>query len=151
MASRIQIKRGLHENLPVAALLPGEQHFTTDRGTMHVAADADVMLSIVPAIEELPAMPVIAPAADLLIMHDASATGRMEKKITFADFKTALNIPEGSSDQAAAAYDGGASGSLFGTDGTDGVLRVGPSLSITSGPDSAYGTLAVEQIDCGTF
>jgi len=149
--ARIQVKRGLYANLPASALLAGEMLFSTDRGSMHVAIDATTKLGIVPALDELVTMPVIDPAADLLLMEDASQTGRKAKKITFADFKTALNIPNGSSDQATAAYNGGTSGSLFGTDATDGVLRLSSALKVTKGSGGAYGTLDVDVIDCGTF
>lgn len=151
MASRVLIKRGLLANVPVAAMLAGEQFFTTDRGSLRVALDATTTLPVVPEVDSLATMPAIDGAADLLMMEDASQPGRKAKKITFNDFKAALNIPAGSTDQATAAYNGGASGSLFGTDGTDGVLRVGPSLSVTKGAASAFGTLAVEIVDCGTF
>ena len=37
---RLQLKRGLKANLPSASMLAGEAHFTTDRGTLHVATGA---------------------------------------------------------------------------------------------------------------
>jgi hypothetical protein len=147
----VQIKRGLYANLPTTGMLAGTEYFTSDRGTLHVAIDATTKMSIVPALDELQAMPAIDAAADLLLMEDTSQAGRKAKKITFADFKTALNIPDGSTDQATAAYTGGTAGSLFGSDGTDGVLRVNPSLTITPGAANAFGTLGVGNIDCGTF
>ena len=48
---RIQIKRGLKANLPTASMLAGEAHFTTDRGTLHIATGASAN-GDAPAIEE---------------------------------------------------------------------------------------------------
>ena len=50
--ARIQLKRGLKANLPSSGMLAGEAHFTTDRGTLHVATDATTKLPIVPAIDD---------------------------------------------------------------------------------------------------
>jgi hypothetical protein len=97
-------------------------------------------------------MPAVDGAADLLIMHDASETGgQKEKKITFDAFKTALNIPAGSSDEKVAVVAGGTAGYIWGTDGTDGVLRMGPSMSWTKDAGNAYVTLDVSVVDGGTF
>ena len=100
--ARLQLRRGLYTNLPTSGMLAGEPHVTTDRGTLHVATDATTKLPVVPAIDALSTLAAIDGAADLLIMHDASATGQKEKKITFDAFKTALNIPAGSSDEKVA-------------------------------------------------
>lgn len=149
---RIQLKRGLKANLPTSGMLPGEAHVTTDRGTLHVAIDATTKLPIVPAIDDLATMPAIDGAADLLILHDASeAAAQKEKKVTFAAFKTALNIPAGSSDEKVAVVSGGASGYLFGTDGTDGILRMNASMAMTKDSGNGFVTLAVGDVDCGEF
>lgn len=108
--ARIQLKRGLKANLPSSGMLAGEAHFTTDRGTLHVATDATTKLPIVPAIDDLQTLASIDGAADLLIIHDANGTGQKEKKVTFDAFKTALNIPAGSSDEKVAVVSGGTSG-----------------------------------------
>jgi hypothetical protein len=85
-------------------MLAGEAHFTTDRGTLHVATDPTTKLPVVPAIDDLTTLASVDGAADLLIIHDASqASGQKEKKITFDAFKTALNIPPGSIDESPAA------------------------------------------------
>ena len=98
--ARLQLRRGLKTNLPTTGMLAGEAHFTTDRGTLHVATDPTTKLPVVPAIDDLTTLASVDGAADLLIIHDASqATGQKEKKITFDAFKTALNIPPGSSDE----------------------------------------------------
>jgi hypothetical protein len=150
--ARIQLKRGLKANLPTTGMLAGEAHFTTDRGTLHVATDAVTKLPLVPPIDDLTAMGAVDGAADLLILHDASeAAAPKEKKITFNDFKTALNIPAGASDEKVAVVSGGTAGYLWGTDGTDGVVRMNASMSWTKDAGNGFVTLAVGTVDCGTF
>ena len=46
---------------------------------------------------------------------------------------------------------GGTSGFVWGTDGTDGVIRLNSSLSWTKDAGNAFVTLAVGDIDGGTF
>lgn len=149
--ARIQLKRGLKANLPSSGMLAGEAHFTTDRGTLHVATDTTTKLPIVPAIDDLQTLASIDGAADLLIIHDANGTGQKEKKVTFDAFKTALNIPAGSSDEKLAIVSGGTSGYLWGTDGTDGILRMNVSMQMTKDASNGFVTLAVGDVDCGTF
>lgn len=149
--ARIQLKRGLKANLPSSGMLAGEAHFTTDRGTLHVATDATTKLPIVPAIDDLQILASIDGAADLLIIHDANGTGQKEKKVTFDAFKTALNIPTGSSDEKVAVVSGGTSGYLWGTDGTNGILRMNVSMKMTKDASNGFVTLAVGDVDCGTF
>ena len=149
--ARIQLKRGLKANLPSSGMLAGEAHFTTDRGTLHVATYATTKLPIVPAIDDLQTLALIDGAADLLIIHDANGTGQKEKKVTFDAFKTALNIPAGSSDEKVAVVSGGTSGYLWGTDGTDGILRMNVSMQMTKDASNGFVTLAVGDVDCGTF
>lgn len=149
---RIQTKRGLKANLPTASMLAGEQHFTTDRGTLHVATSATTTLPVVPPIDDLATLASIDGTSDLVLIHDASETsGQKEKKITFNAFKTALNIPAGSSDEKVAVVAGGTSGYLWGTDGTDGILRMNTSMSATKDASNGFVTLAVNTVDCGTF
>lgn len=149
--ARIQLKRGLKANLPSSGMLAGEAHFTTDRGTLHVATDATTKLPIVPAIDDLQTLASIDGAADLLIIHDANGTGQKEKKVTFDAFKTALNIPAGSSDEKVAVVSGGTSGYLWGSDGTNGILRMNVSMQMTKDASNGFVTLAVGDVDCGTF
>ena len=149
--TRIQLKRGLKANLPSSGMLAGEAHVTTDRGTLHVATDATTKLPIVPAIDDLQTLASIDGAADLLIIHDANGTGQKEKKVTFDAFKTALNIPAGSSDEKVAVVSGGTSGYLWGTDGTNGILRMNVSMKMTKDASNGFVTLAVGDVDCGTF
>lgn len=148
---RIQIKRGLKANLPTASMLAGEQHFTTDRGALYVADSTTTTMPVVPPIDDLAAIPSVDGAADLILMHDASATGVKEKKITFNDFKTALAIPPASSDEKVSVVNGGTPGYIWGTDGTDGIFRMNSSMSWTKDSGNGYVTLAVGTVDCGTF
>ena len=149
--ARIQLKRGLKANLPSTGMLAGEPLVTTDRGTMHVATDATTKLPVVPAIDDLTTLASINGAADLLLIHDADGTGQKEKKITFDAFKTALNIPAGSSDEKVAVVAGGTAGYIWGTDGTNGVIRMNSSMSWTKDVSNGFVTLAVGDIDGGTF
>ncbi|TVT66025.1 MAG: hypothetical protein FHK79_18025 [Pseudomonas sp.] len=152
MATRLQLKRGIKANLPTSGMLAGEPMVTTDRGTLHVATDATTKLPVVPAIDDLTTLAAIDGATDLLIIHDASeAAGQKEKKLTFNAFKTALNIPEGTADEKVAVVAGGTSGYLWGTDGTDGVLRMNASMAMTKDASNGFVTLAVELVDGGTF
>jgi hypothetical protein len=149
--ARIQLRRGLKANLPTSGMLAGEAHVTTDRGTLHVATDATTKIPVVPAIDDLTTLASVDGTADLLIIHDASATGQKEKKITFDSFKTALNIPAASTDEKVAVVSGGTSGYVWGTDGTDGVLRMNSSMSWSKDVANGFVTLAVGTVDGGVF
>ena len=149
--ARIQLKRGLKANLPTSGMLAGEVMVTTDRGTAHVATDPTTKLPIVPAIDDLTTLASVNGAADLLLIHDADGVGQKEKKITFDAFKTALNIPAASTDEKVAVVTGGTSGYIWGTDGTNGVIRMNSSMSWTKDAGNAFVTLAVGDVDCGSF
>ena len=149
--ARIQLKRGLKTNLPSTGMLAGEPMVTTDRGTLHVATDATTKLPVVPAIDDLSTLASIDGAADLIMVHDADGTGQKEKKITFDAFKTALNIPVGSTDEKVAIVAGGTAGYIWGTDGTDGLIRMNSSMSWTKDAGNGFVTLAVNIVDGGTF
>jgi len=149
--ARIQLKRGLKANLPTSGMLAGEVMVTTDRGTAHVATDATTKLAVVPAIDDLTTLASVDGAADLILIHDADGVGQKEKKITFAAFKTALNIPPASTDEKVSVVSGGTSGYIWGTDGTDGVLRLNASMQWSKDAGNAFVTLAVGDVDCGTF
>ena len=149
--ARIQLKRGLKANLPTSGMLAGEVMVTTDRGTAHVATDPTTKLPIVPAIDDLSTLASVNGAADLILIHDADGVGQKEKKITFDAFKTALNIPAASTDEKVSVVSGGTSGYIWGTDGTNGVLRLNASMQWTKDAGSAFVTLAVGDVDCGTF
>ena len=149
--ARIQLKRGLKANLPTSGMLAGEVMVTTDRGTAHVATDPTTKLPIVPAIDDLSTLASVNGAADLILIHDADGVGQKEKKITFDAFKTALNIPATSTDEKVSVVSGGTSGHIWGTDGTNGVIRMNSSMSWTKDAGNAFVTLAVGDVDCGTF
>ena len=149
--ARIQLKRGLKANLPTSGMLAGEVMVTTDRGTAHVATDATNKLPVVPAIDDLTTLASVNGAADLILIHDADGVGQKEKKITFDAFKAALNIPAASTDEKVSAVSGGTSGYIWGTDGTNGVIRLNASMSWTKDAGNAFVTLAVGDVDCGTF
>ena len=149
--ARIQLKRGLKANLPTSGMLAGEVMVTTDRGTAHVATDATTKLPVVPAIDDLTTLASVNGAADLILIHDADGVGQKEKKITFDAFKTALNIPAASTDEKVAVVTGGTSGYIWGTDGTNGVIRMNSSMQWTKDAGNAFVTLAVGDVDCGTF
>ena len=144
----IQLKRGVKSNLPATGMLAGEPMFTTDKGTLYVATDATTKLPVVPAIDALGAIGTVA-TDDLLIMQDTSTD--LAKSISFADFKAALSIPAGDTDEKVAVISGGTAGYIWGTDGTDGILRAGASLSYTKDAGSGFVTLSVASIDGGTF
>ena len=149
--ARIQLKRGLKANLPTSGMLPGEVMVTTDRGTAHVATDPTTKLPVVPAIDDLTTLASVNGAADLILIHDADGVGQKEKKITFDAFKAALNIPAASTDEKVAVVSGGTSGYIWGTDGTNGVLRLNASMQWTKDAGNNFVTLAVGDVDCGTF
>lgn len=150
--ARLQLKRGLKANLPTTGMLAGEPHITTDRGTLHIATDATTKIPVVPAIEDLATLAAVDGTSDLLIIHDASAaSGQKEKKITFDSFKTALNIPESDTDEKVAIVSGGTAGYIWGTDGTNGVIRLNNSLSWTKDAGNGYVTIAVDTVDGGSF
>lgn len=150
--ARLQLKRGLKANLPTTGMLAGEPHVTTDRGTLHVATDATTKLPVVPAIDDLVTLGSVSGADDLILIHDASeTTGQKEKKISFNAFKAALNIPEASTDEKVAIVAGGTAGYIWGTDGTNGVIRLNSSLSWTKDAGNGFVTIAVDTVDGGTF
>jgi hypothetical protein len=149
--ARIQLKRGLKANLPTSGMLAGEVMVTTDRGTAHVATDPTTKLPIVPAIDDLTTLASVNGAADLILIHDADGVGQKEKKITFDAFKTALNIPAASTDEKVAVVSGGTSGYIWGTDGTNGIIRLNASMQWTKDAGNAFVTLAVGDVDCGAF
>lgn len=148
---KILLKRGPKAGLPSGAMLAGEAHFTTDRGTLHVATGPTTRLAVVPAIDDLATLTAVDGAADLLMLHDASAVGQKEMKITVNAFKAALNIPASDVAEKTSVVAGGASGYIWGSNGTDGVIRLNNSMAWTKDPANAYVTLAVGDVDCGTF
>lgn len=149
---RVQIKRGLKANLPTAAMVAGEQFFATDQGEMHVATDATTRVPVVPPVGDLATLASVDGAADFVMIHDASEAAALKaKKMTFNAFKTALAIPAGSSDEQVAVVSGGTPGFIWGTTGVNGILRMNASMTWTKDAGNAFVTLAVGDVDCGTF
>jgi hypothetical protein len=149
--ARIQLRRGAFNNIPTTGNLAGEPIWTTDRRTFHVAVDATTVVPATPAVDQLSAIGSVDLANDLLLIHDQNATGQKEKKITIQDFKNALNIPPSSTDEKVAVVSGGTAGYIWGTNGTDGVIRMGSSMTWTKDSGNAYVTLDVNIVDGGTF
>lgn len=150
--ARIQIKRGAKGNLPTSGMLAGEQHYTTDRSTLHIATSATTSAPVVPPVDDLGTMPAVDAANDLMLIHDASeASGIKEKKITISSLKTAMNIPDGDTDEKVAVVSGGTAGYVWGTDGTDGVVRMGTTMEWSKDAGNGFVTLNVGTVDLGTF
>ena len=150
--ARVKQRTGLKSNLPTSNNIAGELLITTDQNTLHYAVDATTTAPIVPAIGDLSNMPSINLAEDLLIISDTSegAVSKV-KKVTVQALKDSLNIPAGSSDEKVAVVAGGTAGYIFGTDGTNGVVRTDSSLAMTKDAGNGFVTLSVQTIDCGTF
>ncbi len=149
---RVQQKRGLKANLPTTGMLAGELYLTTDQQTAMIATAATTKEPLRIDVDLLTTISAITGAEDLIYIWDTSeASVPKGKKISFNDFKTALNIPAGSSDEKAAVVSGGTSGYIWGADGTDGIIRLNGTLSWTKDAGNGFVTIAVETIDCGTF
>lgn len=151
MSQKIQLKRGLHAALPTTGMAAGEPMVTTDRGNLHVATEATSRLAITPAVDALSSIGAVNANADLVLIHDADATGQKEKKITVQALKESMNIPAGDTDEKVAVVSGGTSGYLWGTTGADGVLRMGPSLAWIKDAGNCFVTMDVSTVDGGTF
>jgi hypothetical protein len=149
--ARIRLRRGTHANIPTSNLLEGEPIWTTDRRNLAVAVSDTQVAPATPNVAALTAMGGVDLSADLLMIHDADGTGQRERRITVQAFRDALNIPEGAGDEKVAVVAGGAAGYLWGTDGTDGVIRMGTGLTWTKDSGNAYVTIAVDVVDGGTF
>ena len=149
---RVQQRRGLKVNLPTSNMVAGELFLTTDFDQLYYAKDATTKKPVVPDVEALDTLAAVTGTEDLIMLIDASeASAAKAKKMTFNNFKTALNIPAASTDEKVAIVSGGTAGYLYGTDGTDGVVRVNASMSMTKDASNNFMTFGVEIIDCGTF
>jgi len=144
MAITIKLKQGLKAALPTSGLTIGEPLFSTDTKELNIADSATTSVPVGIDIAAHGAIGVVA-TDDLVMMHDVSqaASAPKNKKITFADLKTALNIPAASSDEKVAAASGATAGYL-GTNGTDGVLRVDAAgLKMVAGGANAFVTVGL--------
>lgn len=143
MALTIKLRQGLKAALPSSGMTVGEPLWSTNTQELYVATAADAS---VPAAIDIAAFGALGAVAtdDLIYMYDTSAgaTSPKAKKITFDDFKTALNIPVASTDEKVATATGATAGYL-GTNGTDGILRAGNGVSMTAGGANAFVTMAL--------
>ena len=126
MALTIKLRQGTKAQLGtlVTGMTAGEPLYVTDTLEVYVATGTTTKKTIAIDLADFDAISSIA-TDDLLYMYDVSelATTPKARKVTFGDFKTALNIPAGSTDELVAAASGQTAGYL-GTNGADGVLRV---------------------------
>jgi hypothetical protein len=143
MSVRIKLRQGLKAALPTTGMEVGEPLFCTDTQELYFATAATTKVPVKTDLEPLDAIGTIA-NDDLLLMSDTSvaAGSPRQKKVAFSDFKTALNIPAGSSDEKVSTASGATAGYL-GTDGTDGILRKGTGLKMVAGAANAYVTLGL--------
>jgi hypothetical protein len=126
MALTIKLRQGTKSQLSTLStgMTLGEPLYVTDTLEMYVATGATTKKTAVIDLGDLEAQTSGGiHGDDLLYTYDVSVTGIKAKKMTFNDFKTALNIPAGSTDELVAIASGQAAGYL-GSNGTDGVLRV---------------------------
>jgi len=121
----------------------GELLYCTDTNELYVGTGSTTKAPIMIDATALEAIGAVADD-DIIYMEDTSAAaGAIKgKKITFADFKTALNIPAGATDEKVACATGATAGYL-GTNGSDGLLRAGNGVSMTAGGSNAYTTMAL--------
>lgn len=123
----IRFQYGPFASLPVTGMNEGEPLWCNDTGQLFIASGATTKMTAVPHIGSLSDSFTVA-TGDLILMEDIDGAGVKAKKITFADFKTALNIPAASTDEKVAVVAAGTAGYIWGTDGTDGVLRVSEGI-----------------------
>lgn len=147
---KLKLKRGAFANLPTAGMEPGEPHFTTDRGTLEVALDATNRATIVPATETLTELASgLDMDNDFLMIHDANASGRKEKKMKPSTLKAALNIPEGTSDEKVAVASGATAGYLMDVLVTSSSVKVVRAMDGGTPLPQLY--FEVDVVDGGTF
>jgi hypothetical protein len=139
----IQLRRGVKSALPSTGMTIGEPLYCTDTQELYIATGATTKATAVTDLEDLSTLASVdVVGGDLVYMYDVSATGVKAKAMTFDNFKTALNIPAGSTDELVATKSGQAAGYLFQNDsGNDGVLRAGNGLGFTD--SNSFVTLAL--------
>lgn len=135
MALTLKLRQGLKSALPNTGMTTGEPLYCTDTNELYVATGATTKKTAVTDLQDLAALgsgDVV--AGDLIYMYDVSATGVKARAMTFDNFKTALNIPSGSTDELVATKSGQAAGFLYqNSTGNDGVLRAGNGIGLTDG------------------
>lgn len=148
MAVTLKIRQGVKAALPTSGLTVGEPLYCTNTQELYVATAETTSAPAAIDISSYGAIGAVA-TGDLLVMYDVStdATAVHLKKITFEDFKTALNIPAASTDEKVACASG-ATAAYLGTNGTDGVLRADAAgLKMVAGGSNAYVTLGLSFAD----
>ncbi len=149
MSLKLKFRRGTKAQLAsVIDMEQGMPMYCTDTQELSIATAADAHA---PAAIDINAYGALGSVAidDLIYMYDVSAAADAVKarKITFADFKTALSIPESSTDEKVATVSGATAGYL-GTNGTDGILRVDAAgLKMVAGGSDAFVTLGLSFAD----
>ena len=149
MALTIKLRRGTKTQLNSlnSGMAAGEPLFVTDTHELYVATGATTRKPAVVDIggldDQFTSSAQIEKEVDLLYMYDVNIaspfTGQVKaRKITFSQFKTALNIPEASTDELVAVNDSGTPGYLG--NGSDGVLRAGNGLAATVHVSNDYVT-----------
>ena len=145
MAVTLKLRQGTKAQAgSLTGLTVGEPLYCTDTQELLIAIGETTHAPAAIDVAAYGALGAVA-TGDLLYMYDVSAAADAvkAKKITFDDFKTALNIPAGSSDELVAAASGATAGYL-GTNGTDGILRVDAAgLKMVAGGSNAYVTLGL--------
>jgi hypothetical protein len=144
MAVRLKLRQGTKAALPTTGMIVGEPLFCTNTEELYIATGETTKVPVKTDLEPLAAIGTIA-NDDLLLISDTSvaAGSPRQKKVAFSDFKTALNIPPGSTDELVATASGATAGYL-GTNGTDGILRVDPAgLKMVAGGANAFVTMGL--------
>jgi hypothetical protein len=144
MSVKIKVRQGTKAALPTSGMESGEPLFCTDTQELYFGTGAETKVPVKTDLAPLDAIGVIADD-DLLLISDTSvaANAPRQKKVAFSDFKSALNIPPGSSDEKVAAA-AGATADYLGSNGSNGVLRVDAAgLKMVAGAANAYVTVAL--------
>ncbi len=139
MAVTIKLRQGTKaQSTSLTGLVIGEPLYCDDTQELFIATGAEARA---PAAIDIDAYSGIGSVntSDLIYMYDVSADADAVKarKITFGDFKTALSIPETSTDEKVALTGDSAAGYL-GTTDDDGVLRAGAGIGLSPGNNDAY-------------
>jgi hypothetical protein len=144
MAVTLKLRQGVKASLPTTGMSIGEPLFCTDTEELYIATSPTAKIPVKTDLTPLTAIGAVADD-DLLMISDTSVAAGTprQKKIAFSDFKTALNIPVGSSDEKVGCATGATAGYL-GTNGADGILRVDAAgLKMVPGGANAFTTLGL--------
>jgi hypothetical protein len=89
---KAKARYGSRANLPSSNMETGELLWTTDRGTMWAATGGSTHVPIVPEVDALAELTSASLdlAADLLLVHDASAAGQKEKHVLLSQLLLAV-------------------------------------------------------------